>query len=281
MVIFGYNGQKYIHKHSFIMIFLSTQSFPRYGLDRIFAIAKAAGFDGIELTINDNYDTQNAEYLHELEKRHGIPVKAFALETNREEDLLEVFENLIPSFEGVTVNLTSSGSFSHKYKKWLKNTAPALARRFNLQINRRNTPFKVMFGLIPERSENSLYALREAGNVCLDLSALWASHEDIMRTINFLGDNLKHIALSNVHNGQHYMPLDKGLLPLESFLTKLAQTHYRQDFTLKIAPKNLPQGLEDDMIKVLIDSRKFYEQYFVESKKKVDGRSSVRKQGDQ
>lgn len=45
------------------MLLLSSQSFPRYGLERFFDFAKKAGYKGVEISVNANYDTQNVEYL--------------------------------------------------------------------------------------------------------------------------------------------------------------------------------------------------------------------------
>lgn len=258
------------------MIFIHTQSFPLYSLDRIFQIGKKAGFDGIEVMVTRHFDTQDGEYLQELEKRHGIPVKAFCIQPGKEEELLEPFEKVISFFEGSVVNLTTYGTLSFAYRKWVKNRVPSLARQHNLLINRRNMPNKNIFGLIPERTGNSQYELRETGNVCLDLAAFWASNKQVMGTVGYFGDTLKHIYVSNVHNGVFYMPLTKGILPLESYFTKLAQSHYRRDFTLKIAPQNLPQGSMDEIIHVLEESRKFFEQYFEASREKVDKREKAR-----
>lgn len=258
------------------MIFLHTQSFPLYSLDRIFALGKKAGFDGIEVMVTRHYDTQDGEYIRELEARHGIAVKGFCMQPGKEEDLIEPFEKVLSFFEGTMINLNTQGTLSFQYRKWIKNKVPSLSRQYNLLVNRRNMPNKNIFGLIPERTGNSRYELRETGNVCLDLSAFWASNKQVMGTVGYFGDTLKHLYISNVHNGVFYMPLTKGILPLESYFTKLAQSHYRRDFTLKIASQNLPQGNEEEMVHMLQESKKFFDQYFVASQEKVDKRDKSR-----
>ena len=252
------------------MLLLHTQSLPGYGLERIFMVAQKAGFDGLELQITENYDTQDADYIKELSARYKIPVKAFCIQPGKEEKLMEAFQNLIKNFPRSTVNLVSSNSFTFRYKKWLQNIMPQIVRKYDLNFNLRNAPFKTMLGFIPERAENSLYALKQAGNVCLDVSALWSSKEEIMRAVEFLGDRMRHVYLSNVHNNEYYNLLPEGILPLESFLTKLAQRRYHFGFTLKIAPDNLPQGSVDKIIHELEASRKFFEKYFINVQKKLE-----------
>ena len=141
---------------------------------------------------------------------------------------------------------------------------PHLAKKYDLLFCRRNTPFKFYMGLFPQRSENSLFALREMGYVCLDVSALWMSKEEIMKSVKFLGNRLKHVYLSNVHNNSPYAPPRKGILPLESFLTKLAQVKFEGDFTIRIKPQKLREGDDEKMLEILIESRKFHEKYFKE-----------------
>lgn len=244
------------------MLLLHSQSFPHYGLERFFRFAKEAGFDGVEVVINENFDTQNAAYLHELEERYDLPVKAFSLPHRREEEFFEILHEVVKEFPGTTLNVSSPQSFSFKYKRWMNSIVPKLAKKYELKVNRRNVPFQLMFGMIPERTENSLFSLREKGAVCLDLSALWASKEEAMRSIAFLGDNLRHVYLSNVHRNTPYSPLPKGILPLESFLTKLKQSHYHGDFTLKIAPAELHEGDDAKVMETLVESREFFEEYF-------------------
>lgn len=191
-----------------------------------------------------------------------MPIKAFSLGKNAEK-LIKPFQDLVREFEDVTVNLTSPEVFSFKYKDWITNIMPKVARKYRLKFCRTNTPFKLFLGFLPSRTENSMYSLREAGNVSLDLSALWDSQEDAMKMISFLGKKLKHVYLSNVYkNIKYYLP-QKGILPLESFLTRLEQNDFDGDFTLKVSAKNLPVGdNEEKMVETLVETREFFEQYF-------------------
>ncbi|MCF7812010.1 sugar phosphate isomerase/epimerase [Candidatus Gracilibacteria bacterium] len=244
------------------MLLLHSQSFPHYGLERFFEFARKAGFDGVEIGVNENFDTQNAAYLKKLEKRYEMPIKAFSLPHKQEEDLIEGFQEVVKEFPKVHLNLNSPQSFAFKYKRWMENIAPKLCKKYDLKLNRRNAPFQLMFGMIPQRTENSLFSLRQKGFVCLDLSALWASKEEIMRSINFLGDKMRFVYLSNVHRNTPYSTLSNGILPLESFLTKLAKNRYQGNFTLKLSSKALHEGEDEKVLETLIDSRKFFEEYF-------------------
>ena len=247
------------------MLLISSESFPNYGLENFFLFAKKAGYDGVEIVVNENFDSQNPEYLKQLQQRVGLPILAFGITRKMEGKYTEAFQNVVRNFPGATLNLSPPATLSFQYKEWMTKIAPRLAKKYDLALCRKNMPAENLFGMLPSRTENSLYALRQAGDVCLDLSALWKNNEEIIRTIAFLGDSLQHIYLSNVHQNVPYCPPQNGILPVESFLTKLAQMHYRKNFTMKIAPGQLAPGKEDETIRILVESREFFQKYFVAS----------------
>jgi len=244
------------------MLLLHSDTLPHYGLDRFFNFSVKAGFDGVEIGIGPNFDTQNADYLKLLEKRYQIKIIAFSLVSRKEENFLDGFKTVVKNFPGMTINLNSAEILSFKYKNWIEKEVPKLVRKYGLKLNRKNTPFKLIFGIIPKRSENSLYTLREKGGVCLDVSALWASHEEIMKSIIFLGEKLRHVYLSNVYKNTPYCPPYQGLLPIESFLTRLAQNNFFGNFSLKLNPKEISEGDDEKVLEILTESRKFFEKYF-------------------
>lgn len=66
------------------MITLGTGSLYPYGLNRIFKIARAAGFDGLELMmrpyeIESFWDTWDEKYLADLEKEHNLKIVSLHL----------------------------------------------------------------------------------------------------------------------------------------------------------------------------------------------------------
>ncbi len=244
------------------MILLSSQSFPHYGLERFFHFAKTAGFDGVEISVNENFDTQNPAYLKSLSERFGLPIRAFSMPYKKEDEFYEAFQATVKEFPRTSLNLAPAQNFSFGYKKWMDSIVPKLCQKYDLQLNRRNVPTEMILGLLPSRADGSLFALREKGYVCLDLAALWMSKDEPMRTIDFLKDNLKHIYLSNVHKNIPYSPLSAGVLPLESFLKKLAEIHFHGDFTLLLSPKQISEGQDERMLQILQEAHDFFENYF-------------------
>ena len=53
---------------------LSTGSLYTYGLDRVFALAAEAGFDGMEVLIDARWDGRQPDYLARLMQESGLPI---------------------------------------------------------------------------------------------------------------------------------------------------------------------------------------------------------------
>jgi len=244
------------------MLLFHTDNLPHYGLERIFEFAKAAGYDGLEIGVGRNFDTQNPDYIKKLSERYDLPVKAFSIVAKQEENLAVAYQHTVREFEGAIMNLIPPQSLSFKYKKWMEEIVPKLAQKYNLTACRRNVPNETMLGFLPGRSDNSISALRQAGPVCLDLTALALANEDIMKAIEEAGTALKHVYLSNVFRKQPYSAPVHGVLPLESFLTKLAGKDFRGNFTLYVKPQELYEGDDDQVIAKMVESREYFEKYF-------------------
>ncbi len=244
------------------MLLLTSASFPRYGLERFFQFAQEAGYQGVEISLNANFDTQDPSYLQSLQDKYQVQIKAFSLGTDHPESLLKPFQTTVREFPGTMLNLYPPEVFAFRYRQWLTGLIPKLCQKYSLHANRINGEFKLLFGLIPLQTQSSLAALRASGHVALDTSALWQRQQDLLQAQQFLGKRLRHVYLSNVLNDTTYSRPDQGILPLSEFLQRLHAKGYPHHITLKISPQQLQQGQEEQMRKILVESREFYETHF-------------------
>jgi hypothetical protein len=60
---------------------------------------------------------------------------------------------------------------------------------------------------------------------------------------------------------KYYLPED-GILPLESFLTKLKQDNFPGSISIKVNPKYISAGNDEKVIKHLKDTKAYYDKYF-------------------
>lgn len=244
------------------MFLLSTDSLRGYGLNRIFHFAKGAGFDGLEVALDiRQFDSQNADYLKELQSEFGLPIRvirSFPNSTIRQTTLaLEIADGV----KAKVLVLDPPKIFDFKYKEWLKKQVPGLRKKYGIKIALKNGPSEYLWGILPGRAMNNMPDLQNFKEACLDVSNLFAKKIDLIRAYEMMKSSLSHIHLSNVLRGVDHAALDEGVMPLESLLTKLNHDQYAGDVSLVVRPKLLFCGDDEAMMKALAKALKFYHKY--------------------
>lgn len=246
------------------MITLSTDSLKGYGLNRIFKFIKDAGYDGVDLYVDPkDFDTQDTAYVKSLAEEYGLPVVSLQTQPNA------TAKNIVEAVEmakelGVKIVIVQPPKmFNFKYIKWLTDEVPKIRQRESISIALENAPNKTFLGIIPEHAMNNLNELRKFKHAALDTTRVAQKKDDLIRVFGVLKKFLVHVHLSNVKKGKGYCLPDEGILPLESFLTKLKQEGYRGAVSFKIAPKFLQAGDDKKVLKYLAECKKFYEEYYV------------------
>lgn len=246
------------------MITLSTDSLKGYGLNRIFRFIKEAGFDGVDLYIDPrDFDTQDANYIKELSEENGLPVVALQTSLNATaKDVVKAVE-MAQKIGTKVIVVQPPKMFNFKYIKWLTNEVPKIRQREGISIALENASGETFLGIIPEQALNNLNELKKFKHAALDTTRVAQKKDDLIRVFQVLKKFLVHVHLSNVKKGKGYAMPDDGILPLESFLTKLKQEGYRGAISFKIASKFLRAGDHEKVLKNLAECKKFYEEYFV------------------
>lgn len=249
------------------MLSLSTDSLKGYGLNRIFKIIKDSGYDGVDLAIdNRNYDTQNAEYIKTLVDEFSIPVVAIQTPITSNPKKIQSTVEMAKIIGTKIIIVQPPKIFDFKYTQWLKSEIPKIRQKEDISIALENAPSGSFLGIIPEHAMGNLLDLKKFKHACLDTSRLAQKKEDLIRIYKILEKYLVHIHLSNVKAGSPYSPLEKGILPIESFLAKLKQDGFKGNISLKINGKFLNVGNDEKVLKSLKEQKLFYETYFTNVK---------------
>lgn len=244
------------------MFLLSTDSLRGYGLNRVFQFAKDAGFDGVEVALDiRHFDTQDADYLNELQKQYSLPIRAVRAfpDSTIKQTILAM--EIAHAVEAKVLIVEPPKLFDFKYKDWIKKQVPMLRKKYQLNIALKNGPSEYMWGILPGRSMNNIPDLQSFKEVCLDVANLYGMKLDLMRAYEMVKSSLVHVHLSNVHKGVDHSLLDEGIMPLESLLTKLKRDGYEHDISLLVRPKLVSAGDDKVMMKNLEKARKFYDKY--------------------
>ena len=235
-----------------MLVVFSTGSLYPFGLDRIYAWAAEAGYDGIEIMMDDRWDTHQASYLDHLAEKNGIRILAFhpplrrgAWNLGAQETLVRVAK-LARSME-VPVVVAHPPPPGRPLERWSAGPLRQ-AREQGVCVAVENMPRSAagrIFGIGRLRSCHLPEHLVGLGDVTLDTSHVGASRVDVMRAYSVLAGQLRHVHLSDsdlTGGDQHRLP-GKGRLPLRPFLAALASSDYPGVVSLELKP--WPLGAPD------------------------------------
>jgi len=244
------------------MLALSTDSLNGYGLNRIFGFVKEAGYDGIDLYVSSkHYDTQNADYLKNLSAQYNIPIVSIQLPDPTPKRLEKAIE-IAKAVNCKVIIIQPPKIFSIRQTSWLKSEVPKIRAKENISIALENASDDMILGFIPKHAMNNIEEMKKFKHACIDTTRVATKREDLMRLYKTLSKYLVHVHLSNVHGSKKYYLPEDGILPLESFLTKLKQDNFPGSVSIKVNPKYISAGNDEKVIKHLKDTKAYYDKYF-------------------
>ncbi|EKD49828.1 MAG: xylose isomerase protein, partial [uncultured bacterium] len=219
-------------------------------------------FDGIDLAMDKkDLDTLDPDYIAKLSASTGVSVLAIqAIDNAKKEDVEEAIK--MAKKTGARVIIVQAPKIlDREYANWLKKEVPNIRKKENISIALENAPNKMWLGFIPERAMNNMNELKKFKHACLDTARIAEKKEDIMYAYGSLQKFLVHVHISNFYRTKGYQLLTKGSLPLESFLSKLANDGFKGAVSLKINPKYLNVRDQEEMEKLLKKSKDFILKY--------------------
>jgi len=246
------------------MIALHTNSLHKYGLNRVFEFAKAAGYDGIEIGVDkNNFDSQNAEYIKKLSDEYKLPIVALHSPVNGTARSVEHVVEMAVFLKCPVVVITPPKLLDFKFTNWLKKKTPSLRKKKHVQIALLNAPGKTVLGFLPDRAMNSISDMKKFGMAAIDTSSA-ASKKwgNLMSVYGHLKKLVVHIHLSNINKHKEYASPVEGVLPLESFLKKLKTNNYKGSISIRIRPTELSAGDDDKVISKLKKIKAFVDEFF-------------------
>lgn len=249
------------------MLSICTDSFKGYGLNRIFEFVKKAGYDGIDLNIDPrNFDTQNTAYIKSLVELYQLPVLSISTPATASAKKIQTAVDMAKELGVKIIVIQPPKIFDFQYANWLKSEIPKIRQRESISIALENAPSENFLGFIPGHAMNNVIDLKKFKHVCIDTTRIASKKEDLIRIYKTLKPFLVHVHLSNVKAGIPYSPPQSGILPIESFLTKLKQDGFPGAISMKINPQFLNVGDDTKVLSDLADLKDFYTTYFTNIK---------------
>ncbi len=251
-------------------IAFSTGSLYTCSLDRVFGLAREAGFDGVEIMLDNRWDTRDAAYLGRLRERHNLPILSLhspfapiavdgwswdeAIRTQRTVALAEalgapiVVTHLPLRWHVAVVRTTLAQQrltlpvprrWGRRYGHWLKTELPVLQQASPVTIAVENMPCRQI-----GRWRFNVYRLNRIAqwaqfpHLTLDTTHLGTWGLDILSVYQQVADRVAHVHLSNYRDGQEHLRLDDGDLPIGAFLERLTG-RFRGTVTVELNPASL------------------------------------------
>ena len=264
----------------------STGSLYTYSIARCFEFAAAAGFDGIELMIDERWDTRQTKYIYNLIQQYQLPVIAVHAPLRpipswtagvsehirhtvkmAEELNAAVVVHHLPMSVGHGLLTVKARQYLipfpwwsvHKpYIAWLQNGYKRSQETTSVQLCIENMPAKCYFGRKWNPSPwNTVETIQRFASLTMDTTHLGTWGLDPTEVYTKWHPRVKHIHLSNYDGREHRRP-EAGELRLDRLLAHLTTTGYKGSITLEVSPDALEAGCADPhMVDLLSNSLKY------------------------
>ena len=233
-----------------VPVVFSTGSLHPFGLERVFGWAAEAGFDGVEIMMDDRWDTHQPAYLAGLVERHGLPILALHPPIYAGAWRLRPEETLVRSARlarrvSCPLVVAHPPPPGRPLRRWAEGTLAAAREEVTVAVENMPANGPGFFGVrraschLPEH-------LAGVGEVTLDTSHVGASGVDLLAAREELAGQLRHVHLSDSNlvlgKDEHRLP-GRGKLPLAPFLVALAGDGYPGAVSLELKP--WPLGTPD------------------------------------
>lgn len=231
-----------------VPVAFSTGSLYPFGLERVYGWAAEAGFDGVEIMMDERWDTHQEFYLNDLVEKHGVPILALhpplrrgAWDLGPEETLVRVAR--LASRMEVPVVVAHPPPPGRPLERWKAGPLREACEQ-GVAVAVENMPRSAAGGLfrVRRRTCHLPEHLAEVGDVTFDTSHAGASKVDLLRARLVLAGQLRHVHLSdsNLEAGrdEHRLP-GKGRLPLKPFLAALGASGYPGAVSVELKPWQL------------------------------------------
>jgi sugar phosphate isomerase/epimerase len=240
-------------------ISMSAGTLFTFPLERVFDMAKAAGFDGIELVINQDFQKVNARRL--VARLAGtLPIISLHAPFFPLDGWGSPIDSVTRSVEiardsGVAlVNFhpPSWAGLQFKFWRWFYGI-----RDFQKEIGGERVKVTVENMPWTGRFKVNGYMLASTGRMLdfLESRNLYltfdCTHMGSGKT-GFINDfydfynsgRIRNIHFSDYGHGRQHLLPGHGVLPLTRFLNHLSSTEYNETLTLELSPHDLPEGEE-------------------------------------
>jgi sugar phosphate isomerase/epimerase len=252
---------------------LSSGTLFTFPLPKAFEMARAAGFDGLELIINQEFQRVNSSTLirelAEIHPIHSIHAPFMPLDGwgGPVDMLRRCVELAVEAGIGlVNFHPPSWLGFEIRYWRWLFHVFDFQKEvgRENVQVTIENMPWVGKFKINPHvlsATEKMVEFITERNlYMTFDTTHLGSGKTNFINDfyVYYNSGRIRNIHFSDYGHGKEHLIPGHGILPLTRFLNHLSQTGYDGSFTLELSPHEFPHD-EKVIVEMLKEIRAYLE----------------------
>src|SRR5919106_6125092 len=227
-------------------VLLSTASFFARPIAWTIARAAEAGYEGVEVMVTKDPDSQDPDRIRTLTAEAGLRVGALhapcLLVTRRGwgvEPIAKI-ERSVETAEDAEIPLVivhPPYRWQPAYRRWLLDDLPRLVAGTGVTVAVENMfPVRVGGRALTLHADHGLEELEGLPSVALDTSHAAVARRDLVEIRRRFGDRLRHVHLSdNAGRGwDSHLPPGDGVLDIDGFLGDLASSDYAGAVSLEV-----------------------------------------------
>ena len=254
-------------------LLLSTDTLPKYWLDRIFSVAKHNGFDGIDLAMREWFDAWDEEYVQKLSLNHELPVYVVQTSDRLNQKELDKALDICQATNCDTICINAPKITNFKAYDFIAN---------NLKNYKDNNPdihfticnpkdSKLFILPIPEyRFSNIIDIVKNYDcYIWLDINNIDSEllENEFTRKIDDYVPYISVIYLSDkTKNWKNRLALWDGTLDLQNFLKNLKKSWYTRPISIKLDLKPSELANKSAIKKQFKKIRSYYDNFFLDIK---------------
>jgi sugar phosphate isomerase/epimerase len=227
-------------------VLFSSAAFFARPLSWTFRLAAECGYDGVEVMVTKDPDSQDPARIRAMAQEHGLRVGALhapCLLLTRKvwgTDPIGKIDRSVESAADADIPVVvvhPPYRWQQTFRRWLEEELPHLEERtgvavavenmFPVRVGRRNVSF---------HSNQDLDELERLPHLALDTSHAAVARHDPIGVRRRFGDRLRHVHLSdNAGKGwDSHLPPGEGVLDLDGFLGDLGASGYEGAVSLEV-----------------------------------------------
>jgi sugar phosphate isomerase/epimerase len=224
----------------------SSAAFFARPLSWTFRLAADCGYDGVEVMVTKDPDSQDPARIRALAQEHGLRVGALhapCLLLTRKIWGTDPVAKIDRSVEAAAdadipvVVVHPPYRWQQAFRRWLEEDLPGLEARTGVAVAVENMfPVRVAGRNVTFHSNQDLEQLERLPHLALDTSHAAVARHDLVDVRRRFGDRLRHVHLSdNAGKGwDSHLPPGEGVLDLDGFLDDLGASGYDGAVSLEV-----------------------------------------------